>query len=541
VIDQFAFDALAAEAKRKQAEADNETSILSSERIKELRIRAKTDLFFLAYGILGYSKMTENLHGDLCNWLEKTSTEQFRLVLLPRGHYKSTILTIAHSIQLALPDDTGLLPWPNNLGPNIRLLIAHETHDSAARFLYSITQHFLSNKLLMGLFPEIVPDPRKHRINKTELELCRDQIWSEPTFDTMGVGARSQGRHYNYIKCDDLIGDKARDSKVEMQSAKDWFDNVQSFFSSFAQDKIDIIGTRWSMDDLYGHISKTYGKRISQYVRAVEEVNPVSKRKEAIFPEQFPLDKLAILRKNKKVWDAQYINNPKEGAAEFNASWKRYFYWHDTDKLKVPGVSKEGNPNPSADRIVNLIDCDKVLFIDPATKTESGLVMTATDNHEPFHIYVIEADEKAYSPPELVNKIFKLVRQWWPRLVVIEEVIFSQVFQHYLKTEMALRSCNFRVVGAKTSQKSKEFRVRGLANYFSDGRIHFNEHQTLLIEEFEEFGARAEYHMLDAMAYGPQFWRIGKSQDDRDRDSEKQDEKLRDRDPRTGYSIQRVA
>jgi hypothetical protein len=29
----------------------------------------------------------------------------------------------------------GELPWPNSLGVDVKILIAHETHESAARFL----------------------------------------------------------------------------------------------------------------------------------------------------------------------------------------------------------------------------------------------------------------------------------------------------------------------------------------------------------------------------------------------------------------------
>ncbi len=67
----------------------------------------------------------------------------------------------------------------------------------------------------------IVPSPREQTINKWALELPRTRPHPEPTIDTMGVGAKSQGRHYNYIKLDDVYGDKARDSEAESATTMD--------------------------------------------------------------------------------------------------------------------------------------------------------------------------------------------------------------------------------------------------------------------------------------------------------------------------------
>lgn len=518
--------------------AQEKISHLSTEQVFKLRRRAKTDLYFLATGILGYNKLSENLHGDLCNWLARTEMDQFREVLLPRGHYKSTIVTISHCIQIALTDDVGDQPWPMNLGTNSRTLISHETQESAAGFLFSITQHFTTNVLLMGLFPECVPDPKKHRINKGELDLPRSQIWSEPTFGTMGVGARSQGKHYNYIKCDDLIGDKARDSKVEMQAAKDWFDNIQSFFSTFKDDKLDVIGTRWAVDDLYAHIQQNYGNKLKIYSRSVEEFNPKTKRKESIFPEEFPLERLSILRKNKKVFNAQYLNDPKEGNAEFEESWKKYYFWQELDpfkpytgKLFIPGKVIRDN------EIISLRDCEKLIFVDPAMDGPSGIIVTATDWRQNYRVFILEAIEKAYEKGGLTSAIFTLVNKWQPRLVSIEEQVFSKLLIDLVKIEMVQKHTYFRVVGTKTQQKSKESRVRALSTWFTDGRIYFNDSKMeQLLYEFDNFGAISDYHALDALAQGIHHWRPSKRFDEMNMDEQRLNARQQMQDIATGYS-----
>lgn len=511
--------------KEKQRVAEKEMSAYTTDEWKYLRLRAKNDIFFLCYGILGYKKLSTGLHGHLSEWLQRTEIRQFREILLPRGHFKSTLCTITDSIQIALPDDSGVAEWPRNLGTNCRVLLGHETVESAARFLNSITGHFLGNPILMGLFPECVPNPKQHRINKNELELPRTEIWSEPTFDTIGVGGRSQGRHYNFLKLDDLFGDKARDSATERQTTLDWFDNIQSFFSTFAKDHLDLIGTRWSFNDLYAHAHEMYGELLVKYIRGCEEVVKLSNGEEkrvTIFPEEFPIEKLAVLKKNRKVWTAQYANDPKEGATGFQANWKKFYHWVGENRVSTFGG-----------KVVNVrTETDNVILVDPALNGLTGYVITGMNNAD--QVFIIEATKKTLSPPELVDKIFKDVVRWQPRLVVVEAVLFSEVYQHWITREMSIRGIRFKIEPGKTRQRAKYARVAGLANYFAAGQILFNELQIDLIEEYDNFGATDNYHLLDALAYGPEFWKRGGFNFYATADSAMQ--KVSGRDNITGYS-----
>jgi len=96
-----------------------------------------------------------------------------------------------------------------------------------------------------------------------------------------------------------------------------------------------------------------------------------------------------------------------------------------------------------------------------------------------------------------------------PRAVVIEKVLFSAIYKVWFEAEMKLRGLRFNIIMAEpkrisaTMDKSKLGRVRTLAQWFSAGQIFFNEGQHELIEEFDNFGATDDYHLLDALAYGP--------------------------------------
>lgn len=503
---------------------EEKLGLLTSEQVRALRIKAKHDLFFLSYGILGYDKLSSGLHLQLCKWLESTDGDQFRLILLPRSHFKSTITTISDAIRIALPDDSGTSAYPRNLGLNVRVLIAHETDLSAQRFLGSIRDFIFQSPLLLTLFPEITPQ-RGRTDNKSELELNREKVWSESTYNTMGVGGKKQGAHFDYIKADDLQGEDATYSKAEMESLLRWTDNLQSFLVTPKSDHIDFVGTRWRFDDVYSHIMKRYGDKLKVYSRGVEEYNHKTRQKEPIFPEQFTKESLDILRQNRAVFNAQYLNNPSEGASTFQQEWKKFYRWSGRTVVVNNG---EG------DLYYNVSDMDKIIFVDPAVNGNFGYCVTGMNTRG--EIFVLESHKREFQQPEFVNFLFSQVLKWNPRVVVIEDQLFMVLYSHWLSREMSVRRIKFKIEPGKTRNKQKEARINGLSHYFAAGQIYFHQEQYDLIEEFDQFGASDNIHILDAMAYGPGFWRKPPNSSAIQSNMEAQRRILDSRDPLTGYS-----
>lgn len=520
--------------KASQKAAEQAVIEFTTEEYNHLRRKAKTDLFFLSYGILGYDSLTAGLHRHLCSWLMNTAGEQYRIVLMPRGHFKTTIVTISDTIQIVLTDDNGDCPYPRNLGPEGRVMLAHETHAGASRFLYEITGQFTANPTLMGLFPECVPHPRRNRMNKEMLELPRQSTWAEPTIDTMGVGAKSQGRHYNRIKLDDIFGDKARDSKTEGEATLQWFDNIQAFLIKLARDGIDMAGTRYSLDDVWAHAMKVYEGQLLRYIRRIEEISPESDVPLPIFPEHFPVNALKILRKNKKVWAAQYVNDPIAGLAVFDPSWKRYFQWVGPRRVAIfTGVERF---------VFNTSDLDIVILADPAVDHEPGIVVTGTSPK--LQVFVLESIQEEMSPTKFVATLFQLVQKWWPRKVGIEKFTFGRIYESWLKREMQVRGVSFNIEQlTRPPEKSKTEHIMGLENYFSALQIFFDqkwegsdEEENNIALQFDQFGATDAVHMLDALAYGPQLWVAPLSREKQEEFRRAEEEVMARIDPTTGYS-----
>jgi phage terminase large subunit-like protein len=362
---------------------------------------------------------------------------------------------------------------------------------------------------MLALFPELVPSTRKQRINKWELELPRQTHWKEPTFDAIGVGGAAQGRHY--------IGEEARDSAVVMQTTKDWADNVNSLLTRLRLDGWDLTGTRWSLDDVYDHMMHRYGIKWAQsYTPALDNnrerikdgiavayIRSAIENGVPIFPEEFTLEDLAVIRENRKVWAAQYANNPlDEEFLEFRAKWLKFYNLAPNGDIIV----FEGEKGR---RRIRPYDLDRVILVDPSMgedddADETGIVVTGTDNKH--NIFVLETIKKRLKPPELIRELFRLYTKYWPRLISIEKVNFSGTYHYWFQEECNRLKVYPSIYEYRVGRKQKMKRVRGLANFGAAGQIYCLEGMHDLREEWERFGVIKKYHLLDAFAQGPEVW-----------------------------------
>lgn len=558
------FDAALLKHNSKQAEEKRES--LSKKDWLAARRLAKTNLFWLASGPLHYDRLSPNLHGHYCQWLQANEGSRFILTLLPRLHFKTTIKTISDSIRYALPDDVGDCIYPANLGPDIRILINHAVDDKAAAFLYEIAAHFTTNVDLMALFPEVVPVYRKTRANKYELELNgRPTKWKETTFTASGVTASAQGGHFNLIQPDDIIGDKERDSEAHMRRIQEWVDNIQAFFVKLAHDKIHFTGTHYGPGDIYEHIKERYGKQLKVYRRSIEEPtgqkdkkgNPVLK---PVF-EEITTESLEILKKNPRIYATQFQNDPSSGLAKFKQEWlnKRFTYETEyTISFRTTELSAGRLIKRDVVKRTSIDDMAVLILHDPATTGESGTVIVGTDENK--NHFVLEAHQEVWTPDQFCERVFSWVLKYNPWCVGVESVLFSSLYEPWFLAEMKVRGIYFNVMPVPAgSQLQKDARVFGLAPLLQAGQIYLannpnslpdaevdNIRYTIdpvyrephLLAQMKRFGVIKGYHVLDSLGMLPNLAKPGMLNTDRVAARQRSIDKISNRDPRTGYSRQ---
>jgi hypothetical protein len=123
---------------------DEEIVQLPADVRRDLAERGKNDLFFMAKAILGYQQMTQECHGPLCVFHDHNRS-RYKLTLVPRGTFKTSVITIGKNIQGSVRD------------PNSRTCIINEVAENAQGFLSTIAEHFEGNKVLRALYSEVIP------------------------------------------------------------------------------------------------------------------------------------------------------------------------------------------------------------------------------------------------------------------------------------------------------------------------------------------------------------------------------------------------
>ena len=274
-----------------------------SKRIKEsseLAVRALTDMkaFAELISFQGGWKNFGECHAELVDFVTQPQTyEQAqqklafegdeyeaalrRLVLMPRGHLKSTITTILYTL------------WRIYRNPNIRILVACHKQDLSFSFIRALRVQFENPALeevwnkrphIPGaLLPKLQAKTRDRNLNfNTEAE-DKKVIWNnvalqvvrqlnapEPTVYAASVGASVTGQHYDLVIFDDLINFDNTESESKKTRVEEWIQDIESVLNPPTVTVIEgrdgfvlpeilggeliVTGTRYAVDDYYGQI-----------------------------------------------------------------------------------------------------------------------------------------------------------------------------------------------------------------------------------------------------------------------------------------------
>ncbi len=504
-----------------EEEFHEEVSALSGPHRDMLREKAKTDLYFLAKGILGYPDVNPWTHAAFCRFIESEGKLR-RAALMPRGHLKSTLATISDSIRIALNDPDGT-----------RLLIAGETSTTAEKFLSELKGHWEDNKLLRGLFPELVPTRLAGpgvQWSSTIASLNRSRRYKEATWSTIGVGGASVGSHYNRIKCDDLIGLEAFNSPTVMAAAIAWVSNIDSLLIKSQKDIIDFIGTRWSRSDLYKHVMDHYGNRMAVFLREAIEDGQI------IFPEAHTWEEYnTIMTKTPHIWYAQYANNPIAGGyTDFPVGAIRSYTFSNDGQSVL--LEKNG-----AIHKWDIEQLDRTVRADPkgADPNVGDPASIVVDGLTPEDDIVLLSEwHGRVGPSQFVDKLFETWRKWNPRAVGIEKA-GQQSTQHYFEKKAKQEKVYIRVVPLKPKNRNKVERIRNtMEPILASGRLYCLPSQTEFRRLVSEFPDTTPIDPLDVFSYGPEegMWRKPMRQEDLDQDKKVLKFVMRRyRNPRTGY------
>jgi len=286
------------------------------------------------YGIKLNSVVIENQEDD------EDKNQRWNLTLAPRGHGKSTILTISRCILEILKN------------PNIRILIASKTDDNAVTFLSEIKEKLKRKKLIeiFGLQQGDVWNDGNIRVKNRTAE------HKEDTVTTIGVGSSPSSRHYDLIIGDDLIDEESSRTETQREKTRVWFFKLLDPCLEPDGGEMSIIGTRFNPEDLLGHLidnlftkknkkGKIVKKNYQRYPALLKKRIcrpgwPEYKRYVALWPGKFSVKFLLAKKKmlGTIIFNSQYQNDVDAMKGKiFNIDW---FQFVSLDTINVSNLYK---------------------------------------------------------------------------------------------------------------------------------------------------------------------------------------------------------
>lgn len=446
---------------------------ISARELEIARIVCCRKLDFLCKSVLWCNQNQKDwapVHAELMTFLDKPDLR--KLILLPRNHLKSAIVTQAWTIQQVLRN------------PNLRVLISCNTWENARKFLGAIQKYLVQSHLSVYFGPFLSP-----HWNQDECTIRqRNQILVAPSWATTGTEKQMTSQHYDLIVHDDLVDDENSRTKEMREKTKDVYRNSWDLLEPGG--RMVVIGTRWHQDDLYSDLIND-----TLFDKLVKTAYTDESRKEVIYPQKFSLEYLDMLRRPKALggkgayaFAAQYLNNPiDEEAADIKASQIHYY-----DPV---------SPHPTS--LYLTVDPALVLGADADF---SGLVVAG--QFKDRRIRVVDRLRGRWVPSDLVDRIFEMMEKWKLHRMGIETFAFQKTLKYDIQNQQRKRNRFFSIdeLGRRNSGKgentlSKEARIRRLQPYFEQGLIEVRADMQDLVEEALSFPRGKHDDLLDALSY----------------------------------------
>ena len=432
----------------------------------------------------GKNKVKLNsFHRELCDFVDHNPTRQ-KLLLVPRMHLKTTLVTIGKVVQWIAED------------PTVRILIANATYNMATAFLTIIKRHLTNNPLLIEIFGNLALDPEKWSENAITLNQSTHTTGGEKeaTVFCYGMGGKMTSQHYDKIILDDLVNEDNVGTMDQIEKTIKFYKYAQPLLAKDGE--FIIIGTRYHEADLYGYILNKENGLLQDFDvferRAIyDELWDESKKQfikgRLLWPENYNLEFMSQ-KKRKMLYEfnSQYLNDPiPPSDANFKRNWFKYY-----EEADIKGL-----------------DLNRYTLIDPAISLEeqadySALVTVGVDQWS--NIYILDIVRDRLKPDQLIEEIFRNYERWHPISIGIEEVGFQKTIRYTLKKEMETRKRFLNMVELKPDGRNKEKRIQGLQPQYANGKVLHNRdlvYNIYLEDELLRFPRGKHDDIIDCVAY----------------------------------------
>lgn len=207
----------------------------------------REDLRFLCREVLGMEQWEESLHDDLEKFLKSSGKK--KLVLMPRGHLKTSIM-VGYAIQRILQN------------PNIRILLTNAVWDNSRKVLNQIAEYLTYKSALPSIFGTFKSPRCRWTQDEIEVDQKTTGTSKEATITTAGIETARTGLHFDVIIHDDLVERNNIGTREQMAKVITFYKDSLDLLDPGGE--MIIVGTRWALGDLYGHLLETDTRSINR-------------------------------------------------------------------------------------------------------------------------------------------------------------------------------------------------------------------------------------------------------------------------------------
>lgn len=475
---------------------DSLRSYTSEQKGRILRRLARTDLYFLLRYLLNRPDVEHPWLFDRVRDVEENPN--FHLDLWARGHYKSTIITYAKTIQdiLASHGDDPLPSW-DGLEPTI--CIFSHTRPIAKAFLRQVKFELELNDWLKDLFPDVLyarPVVEAPKWSEDQgLIVRRHSNPKEATLEAWGlVDGQPTGKHFNILIWDDTVTRASVSNPDMIGKTTEAWELSLNLGSDTARNRTirRYIGTRYHWADTY----RTMLEREAATPRIFAGTDDGTLGGNPVFLSQDQWDD-KVREMGPYTASSQLLQNPtKDSSQGFSRDWIRHY--------------------ENAD---NWQRMNRYILVDPASekKKESDYTSMVVLGLGPDqNYYLLDGIRDRLNLTERTDRLFKLHRRWQGPRVGYEKYGKDSDIEHIRDVQ---NRENYRFDIVQLPQKGqpnlgKLDRIKRLIPLFADGRVYFPMDmwrtgydgkavdlvQVLIEEEMMPFPVPLHDDFLDALA-----------------------------------------
>ena len=455
------------------------------------------DLFLFNKEVLHIEKGTDEaggkraklggFHQELCKFVANPKQKK-KLILMPRGHLKSTMITVGYTLQTIAKN------------PQSRILIANATSAMAEAFLGQIKRHLQFNVDFKHYFGDYQEGADKWTDTMLRFANKQDSFKAkEANITAYGLGGNPVSQHYDKIIFDDPHNRDNTSTKDQIEKIKLAYKDSLDLLEPGGE--LIVIGTRWDYGDLYGWLqdpenpgSKGFTTFFRQAVKNMEVEKLAGggyniKKGRVLWPAKYSKKHLTNLLNEKGMYEfnAQYQNNPIDSeSAVFKRDWFKDYDPTDLKRRKLL----------------------KFTAIDPAISLKERADYTAivTVGIDIFdNLYILDIRRGRYSEKQMVDELIHVSEQYRPMQMAIETVAFQKTLQNFINDEIKRRGVRLPIREVlPEGHESKEKRIRSLQPHYMRGNILHSRgvaYIDYLEDELIRFPKGKNDDIIDALAY----------------------------------------